>query len=482
MLTAVMAAMGVLASPAGAAQTSDTGSSAVGSGVPTVAPMPADTTTVPMRRVVGKKLVDASGQPVRLLGVDTTGTEDACVLGGKVSGWGPFDAVEAKSIAAWHTNAVRVPLNEDCWLGINGAPSNFSASTYRAQIRTWVAELNAAGLVAILDLHWSAPGAHRAAGQWPMPDASHSVNFWGQVAAAFKSDPSVIFDLFNEPYLGGTHPTAADWLCWRNGCSSSQDPCAKDDQLGCWTGTSYRVAGMQQLLDAVRASGARQPVMIGGLNWAGDPCGVKDLGGNGGSCAWLSHEPHDPDHQLLVSFHTYDWTACITVSCWESSVKRVARQVPVVTSEVGEKDCSDRYVDRYLQWADRNGISYLAWSWEPPLDSAVGCVAKNLDLLSNWSGSPDPANLVASAFKEHLAELAASHTAQSAVAGQVGRVGVRAPHLVPSIRLRGGLRLRHRCAGTIGRCDHRSHRSGRSHVGTVRRGHRRVGPPRSPHL
>ena len=33
-----------------------------------------------------------------------------------------------------------------------------------------------------------------------MPDLDHSPAFWTSVAATFKSDPGVVFDVFNEPY------------------------------------------------------------------------------------------------------------------------------------------------------------------------------------------------------------------------------------------------------------------------------------------
>ena len=42
-----------------------------------------------------------------------------CVHGGQVFD-GPADSTSVQAMAAWHINAVRVPLNEDCWLGING--------------------------------------------------------------------------------------------------------------------------------------------------------------------------------------------------------------------------------------------------------------------------------------------------------------------------------------------------------------------------
>ena len=146
--------------------------------------------------VSGHQLVDATGKSVELIGVDASGTEDACI-DGKGFSWGPMDSAEARSIALWHANSVRVPLNEDCWLGINGVDPKYSGNNYRTQIKRWVSTLNAAGLVAILDLQWSAPANVLARSQWPMADADHSVTFWSEVASAFRSDRGVIFDLFS---------------------------------------------------------------------------------------------------------------------------------------------------------------------------------------------------------------------------------------------------------------------------------------------
>ena len=44
------------------------------------------------------------------------------------------DAATAAAIASWQMNAVRIPLNEDCWLGINGAPAAYSGANYQTAI------------------------------------------------------------------------------------------------------------------------------------------------------------------------------------------------------------------------------------------------------------------------------------------------------------------------------------------------------------
>ena len=270
-------------------------------------------TTAPTVRVSGNRLVTGSGSPMRLVGVDRSGTEYACVQGWGIFD-GPSDAASVASMASWHIDAVRVPLNEDCWLGINGVSSAYAGANYQQAIETYVSTLNAAGLVAVLDLHWSAPGTQPATGQQVMADADHSPAFWSSVATAFRSNPSVVFDLYNEPH-------DISWSCWLNGCTTS---------------AGWRTAGMQNLLDAVRSTGATQPVLVGGLNWAGD------------LSSWLSYEPADPAHQLAASAHIYNFSQCDTSTCWAQTIAPVAASVPVVTGELGENDCAASFISSYM--------------------------------------------------------------------------------------------------------------------------------------
>jgi hypothetical protein len=121
---------------------------------------------------------------VILHGVNRSSTEYACVQGWGIFD-GPSDAASVEAIAARLVNAMRVPLNEDCWLGINGVKPAYAGAIYRPAISDYVTLLNAHGLAAILELHWSAPGAALAQGQPPMPDQDHSIAFWQSVAETF---------------------------------------------------------------------------------------------------------------------------------------------------------------------------------------------------------------------------------------------------------------------------------------------------------
>jgi endoglucanase len=357
----------------------------------------------PLMRIVAGRLVTGEGRAVRLLGVDVTGTESACIAGRQVMG-ATFNDAEADAIRSWHVDAVRVPLNEDCWLGINGVTAQLPAAAYRALIERWVRALNDAGIVAILDLHWSAPADDVADREWPMADADHSVAFWSQVAATFASSRGVVFDLFNEPTLGDPSPNVGDWRCWLSGCETT----ASFSDNGVTASVPYRTAGMQQMLDAVRDAGAHQPVLVAGLNFANDPC-TRWAGGIVGSrCAGLPPLPTDPDHQLGLSFHVYDWNSCRTSSCW-SSIDRLTTtaRLPVVTTEFGEDDCRDDFLRTYMRWADAHRVSYLAWTWT--VNQHQVCVpgfagqGADLSLLQNWNGTPSKVSPEAAALRAHLA-------------------------------------------------------------------------------
>ena len=51
---------------------------------------------------------------------------------------GPNTADSVQAIASWHVNVVRVLLNEDCWLGINGIKPEYAAANYRQSIVDYV--------------------------------------------------------------------------------------------------------------------------------------------------------------------------------------------------------------------------------------------------------------------------------------------------------------------------------------------------------
>src|SRR4051794_6364775 len=150
--------------------------------------------------VAGNQLVGASGAPIQLVGVNRSGTEYACAQGWGIFD-GPSDPASVAAIAKWHPNAVRIPLNEACWLTLKGQLTPYKAAytgmNYRRAIVRYVRLLHAHGMYAVLELHWN--GTRNTFANWshPMPDAADSPKFWTSVAETFRNDRAVIFDLFN---------------------------------------------------------------------------------------------------------------------------------------------------------------------------------------------------------------------------------------------------------------------------------------------
>ncbi|WP_370745737.1 glycoside hydrolase family 5 protein [Streptomyces sp. LUP30] len=307
----------------------------------------------------------AAGLPTRLRGVNRSGTEFMCVQNRGIFD-GPSDAASVQAIKNWKTNAVRVPLNEDCWLGINGVNPAYSGSAYRNAVANYVSLLRQYGQNVIVELHWSS-GVYTGSGsqcstyasncQKPMPNRDHTPAFWKSVASTFKNAGGVYFDLFNEPFPNSVMSDYnASWRCWRDGGSAC-------------TGFSYTVAGMQELVNAVRSTGATNYIMAGGLSYSND------------LSQWLTYAPSDSAGKVAASWHSYNFNYCNTQSCWDSQIAPVAARYPLVVGEIGENDCAHGYIDTLMNWLDARGLSYLAWTWNT-WDCRSGPA-----LISNYNGT-----------------------------------------------------------------------------------------------
>ena len=120
---------------------------------------------------------------------------------------------------------------------------------------------------------------------------------------------------------------------------------------GTCPGIGYQVAGFQSLVNAVRATGATNIVMVGGLTWSNN------------IAQWLQFRPSDPLNNLMAFAHVYNFNACVSTACWDSQWAPVAAQVPLTISEIGENDCAHGFVDQVMNWADGHGVGYLGWTW-----------------------------------------------------------------------------------------------------------------------
>lgn len=254
-----------------------------------------------------------------------------------------------RKMAEWHANVVRIALNQDFWL--SGAA--LYDPSYEDRTDGAVHDAEAAGLDVILDLHWSDRGNLTvdkldgqnqvgSSNQQQMAD-QNSKQFWSEVAAKYKDDGRVLFELYNEP-------NKIAWDVWLDGGTVEE----------------YTAVGMQALYDAVRATGADNLVVAGGLNWAFDLSAVRTSPIDGYNVVYASHPYNKSDDAPSV---------------WETSFGYLASQdvAPVLLTEFGDptKNCTGAWDSNLITYADARHISWTAWAWYPS-----GCSFPAL--ISDW--------------------------------------------------------------------------------------------------
>ncbi|HEY4014380.1 MAG TPA: cellulase family glycosylhydrolase [Polyangiaceae bacterium] len=303
--------------------------------------------------VSGPSVLDASGAKHIFRGVARPSFEWSAIGEN-------FSQTDYDTMKSWGANVVRFSLNQDFWI-ID--PSNANAvGAYPDNVDAQVQGAEADGLDVILDLHWSDAGSFsNMPGQWCMAD-QNSITFWTQLATKYKSDPHVLFELYNEP-----HDVA--WNVWLNGGSASCNTSNGN--------VTYQVAGMQQLYNAVRATGAQNIVIAGGLQFAFDLSGVPSnriVGTN-----------------IMYNTHPYNEFQKTTQAEWYNAFGFLAATDPIMATEFGDTSsstCSSSTYDAsLLPYFDAMGtagtnpanrISWTAWAFYPG-----GCGFPSL--LTDWS-------------------------------------------------------------------------------------------------
>ena len=192
----------------------------------------------------GNRIIDGTGRPIFLRGLVRMGMQ-----GGPVENLpSAHDIGQAK---AWGADVIRLAIGEQKWPGL---PQNscHTDAAYPTKVSNAVNLITGMGIYVILDLHWNTIAACGPANAYPMadcnPGACNATAFWSALATRYKSNPLVGFDLYNEPH-GLTDGV------WRNGGKVT------------WHGVTYTAAGMQQMYNAVRSTGATNLVFVTGIDW-----------------------------------------------------------------------------------------------------------------------------------------------------------------------------------------------------------------------
>ncbi len=318
-------------------------------------------------KVKGNQVLNSKNQPVLLRGVDAACLEWTCDCNGQI-----LETIRV-AIDDWNSNIIRLPLAQDRWFG-KAPEQEDGGKAYRALVKEIVDLCSSKGCYIMLDLHWSDVNEWgQNIGQHSMPDRN-SLIFWKDFAAVFANNPAVLFDLYNEPH-------DVSWDVWLNGGMITDRPNRPNMPT-----KKYEAVGMQELLNTVRSTGAKNVIVAGGLDWAYDFNGIlagrelKDPTGNG----------------VIYANHAYD-NKQESVFTWITSMEEATAKFPVIISEFGGSGgphrrtgwwgqspstaIGDDWLLHVLQAIQDHNWSFTAWDLHP----TAGPV-----LISDWNYTPTP--------------------------------------------------------------------------------------------
>ena len=301
--------------------------------------------------VEGTQVLTKDGKPIWLQGVNVVSLEWSAT-GEQV--------MKAALVATeqWGANIIRLPVAQKWWFGASGA-------AYQQRVEEVITLVANRGKYVLLDLH-----------QFGAPRQEHA-DFWKEAAAKYKDHPAVLFDLFNEPH--GT-----TWEVWRDGGEVPQKKKAGEEDAfltaedKAKAAANKRSIGMQRLLDTVRETGARNVVLVGGLDYAYDLSGIangfalKDVSGSNG---------------IILSTHIYPWK-----KGWQEKVLIAADKFPILVGEVGagakkmewlpaeQQEEAVTWVPAMLGFIQKHKLHWTAFAFHPKAGPAM---------LEGWDYTPN---------------------------------------------------------------------------------------------
>jgi hypothetical protein len=269
-------------------------------------------------------VVKATGERVRLTGVNLTGLEDNLI------NLNLLNSIDV-GVGTWKANVFRLPVKHTYWA------HSTSGASYRAQVDEVVARASDLDVYVILDLH-----------DYQKTKTAHAA-FWSDAADRYKNNPAVLFGLLNEPHGIG-------WEVWRNG--DSEGP------------------GMQGLVAAVRATGANNIVLAGGGDWGYNLSGIL----NGYALTETA-----TGNGIVYDSHVYPWKSYIQRDVGNVALVHPVLLGefghPGTTTYIGlgPFEAHETWVPRMLDWVNTNNLHWTGWCFSPGASPLM---------LEDWSYQP----------------------------------------------------------------------------------------------
>lgn len=315
--------------------------------------------------VQGNVLV-RDGQPYDPLGFTLVGllSPPACSNGAGAAARAHLGQPEMTAALAWHADTLRFQVS---YVGLSGYSASLRA-TYLQQIEAGVQLARANGMAVILSLQDQGVGCGQGRALPPVG----AIRVWRQLARTFGDDPYVMFELWNEP---GNRPLAqrlppgdprydevATWPDWLNGRPT---PLHSNQAFG-ETYAAYSPTGHQQLVGAVRSTGATNVIIADGADKAERLEGIP----------MLRDSLAVP--QIAYAAHPYYFQS--SPADWDRRFGYLTASVPVVVTE-WNMDCGaarqTMMAPAFLAYLQQHHIGMTAWSFD-----------MMNTLISDWSWTP----------------------------------------------------------------------------------------------
>ncbi len=373
------------------------------------------------------QFVNSSGSVIQMRGFNVAGLESSAAQ--QTTDWygTPPNWTYAGTLKA---NCVRIPLNAASWLGLtcnvlNGSGNGWSATnqladysgTYRATVIAAVRAAQAQGLYVIIDLHWSAPKfTFGGVTAYCMPlwqpafmNSDTDGLFWTSIAQMFGTQATpqsginnagVAFELVNEPTLdifNGSNATAT-WNLMRNGGAASS---FATNYATTAVSQGWTVYGYQQALNAIRATGATNVILIGG-------CGYSHA--LSGYATYMPADTLTPS-QVALTMHPYPsgtypysdgdvYGLCYPdnnngTAQWATyMLAAIAAGIPVIWTETGgsygpQCTAGEPHVTYMTKFADANNVAgAIAWTYWDGNPGRPTSGANGLNYITTTSNAP----------------------------------------------------------------------------------------------
>jgi endoglucanase len=283
----------------------------------------------------GNRIISlATGEPILLRGVNRSGLEYAGPdEQGFLSGASLSRSEIEFIVKEWRCNILRLPFNQDFVLrGRLGR----SGEEYQEAIDQVIYWASLFGAYTLLDLQWI--DADRVYGGnrnfvAPLPNIE-SLELWRTLARRYRSEPAVLYDLFNEPH----DRLAGDPFPLNKEDGTTYPPGQRSVTMKEWQPWA------RKLTQAVRDENPDALVFVGGTNWAYDLRGMPMDVGN-----------------LVYSTHVYPNKG----RNWPEAFGDLSRSKPVFVGEFGGSDSLGDldFVQSLMRFMEELEIGWTAWSW-----------------------------------------------------------------------------------------------------------------------